>query len=107
MYMNKNGCEPKPNETERYLFHQVPRIRGFLRGGLRAEPSVLGKDIHGLLRRLPFPVSAAVLFASASAGIGIEQSSSVKVQHIIFKPDHIVRVESCVRMRCRGRMSRH
>jgi len=53
MYMNKNGCEPKPNGIERYLFRQVPRIKGFLHGGLRAEPSVLGEEIHGLLHLLP------------------------------------------------------
>jgi hypothetical protein len=85
MYMNKDGCEPKLNGTERYLFCQVPRIRGFPHGDLRAEPSILGEEIHGLLRHLPFPVSADVLFASASTEIGIEQSSSVQVQHTIFK----------------------
>jgi hypothetical protein len=64
----------------------APRIRGFLHGSLRAEPSVLGEEIHGLIRCLPFPVSADVLFALASAETGIEQSSSVKVRHIIFRP---------------------
>jgi len=33
----------------------------------------------------PFSVSADVLFASASAEIGIEHSSSAKAQHIIFR----------------------
>jgi hypothetical protein len=49
------------------------------------NPAFWGKRSMVSLAVSTFSVSADVLFASASAEIGIDHSSSVKAQHIIFR----------------------
>jgi len=50
-----------------------------------SNPAFWGKRSMVSFIFSPFSVSADVLFASASAEIGIEHSSSAKAQHIIFR----------------------